>query len=305
MTVAGQKHREDYKPTQVRTRSQSAGACPEQPTRKHASLPTLDVLYTSRTLIAVNKPAGILVHGDGTGTPTLTDAVRTLLTLRDTSNDSGPCNENPRNPGNAHRSHDAASSSNTPATAHNIHPAGAHRFEEAQALQRLDRDTSGIVLLSLCKETQPAYDRLIAERQIDKHYLAIVAGKFPEGRAVFTGPIGRDRHDARRMRVSKTGKPAHTEAQLIKTWRKAGKQYSLLKVHILTGRKHQIRVHLSHAGFPIVGDALYGHPDPRGLMLHAARLAFTDPITGEAVTIEAPMPKRFQACGLISRDATA
>lgn len=305
MTTAGQKHRDDYKPTQDRTRSQSARARPEQPTGKHASLPSPDVLYSSRTLIAVNKPAGILVHGDGTGTPTLTDAVRAQFTQSDATIVGCASIAAPANFDRTAHSGVASSSIDTPACARDINSANASMLEEIQALQRLDRDTSGIVLFSLCKATQPSYDRLIAERKIDKRYLAIVAGRFPEGRTTFTGPIGRDRHDARRMRVSKTGKPAHTEVQLIKTWRKAGKQYSLLKVHILTGRKHQIRVHLSHAGFPIVGDALYGHPDPRGLMLHAARLAFTDPITGKAVTIEAPMPRRFQACGLISRDATA
>lgn len=215
------------------------------------------MLFESATLLAVDKPTGIIVHGDGTGASTLTDAVRAYLLAR------GGCDDD-------------------------------RRAHDLQALQRLDRETSGIVLFSLDKRTQAAYDRLIAEHRITKRYLAVVCGA-PSWRShTFTDPIGRNRHDARRMRVSRTGKPATTHARVLACKRVAGNMRTLLDVSIETGRKHQIRVHLAHAGLPIVGDALYGTPDPSGLLLHAARLSFDDPIAHIPVTIEAPAPIRFR-----------
>lgn len=212
-----------------------------------------DVLFASDTLLAVDKPAGIIIHGDGTGAETLTDQVRPLVAARHGD------------------------------------PA------QVQALQRLDRDTSGIVLFSLDKATQPAYDRIFREHELTKRYLAVVEGTPVWEEMTIDEPIGRDRHDARRMRVSPTGKPACTHVRLQATMRFRGRRYSLIDVEIETGRKHQIRVHLAHLGHPIVGDALYGRSDARGLMLHARELAFTDPVTHEAVDIVAPVPERFRA----------
>ncbi len=218
---------------------------------------SLRVLYRSDTLIAVDKPQGIIVHGDGTGAPTLTDAVHKLLLAEGT---------------------DAAQSA----------------ARDLQCLQRLDRDTSGIVLFSLSKKTQGTYDRLIAEHAVEKHYRALVVGRYPRAAQTYTWPIGRDRHDARKMRVSRTGKSATTHARLLEQHAST----ALLDVRIETGRKHQIRVHLSHAGHPIVGDELYGRPHPKGLMLHAAKLSFRDPVTGESVDICSPLPRRFRAAAL-------
>lgn len=211
----------------------------------------LTVLYRSPALIAVDKPAGIIVHGDGTGTATLTDRVRDEAGLTDT------------------------------------------QMRNLQCLQRLDRETSGIVLFSLDKATQPAYDRLIAEHGIRKRYRALVSGNPGWEKRTFRGAIGRDRHDARRMRLSRTGKPAVTHARVAARLPYRRRACALLDIEIETGRKHQIRVHLSSAGLPIVGDALYGSPDPAGLMLHAARLSFSDPVTGAPVDITAPLPQRF------------
>ena len=211
------------------------------------------VLYRSDTLIAVDKPQGIIVHGDGTGAPTLTDAVRELLLAEGT---------------------DAAQSA----------------ARDLQCLQRLDRDTSGIVLFSLSKQTQGAYDRLIAEHAVEKHYRALVEGRLPKAAQTYTWPIGRDRHDARKMRVSRTGKAATTHARLLEQYASC----ALLDVRIETGRKHQIRVHLAHAGLPLLGDALYGRGGKAGLMLHAAELSFIDPVAGSPVQITSPAPQRFR-----------
>lgn len=223
-----------------------------------------DLLYEDETCVAVNKPAGIIVHGDGTGAPTLTELTADLLARQGVSDE---------------------------------------RLRALQPVQRLDRDTTGIVLFSLCKESQGAFDRMIAERRVNKRYLALVEGSVAWSGRTLSDPIGRDRHDARRMRVSPTGKPAKSRAQVVKRFDSPdGRPVTLLAVHLLTGRKHQIRVHLAHAGYPIVGDALYnpryavsqakasqGHP----LMLHAWKLAFEHPVTGAEVRITAEPPALF------------
>lgn len=216
----------------------------------------IPILFESETLIAVDKPAGIIVHGDGTGVRTLTDSVKDLLRAQGWDEE---------------------------------------RLADIQALQRLDRETSGIVLFSVSKATQGAYDRAIAEHAFEKRYLAIAEGRPRWRERTFNDPIGRDRHDARRMRVSRTGKAALTHARVLatRTWR--GRALTLLDVRIETGRKHQIRVHLSHAGLPLMGDALYGRPSSSGLMLHAAHLSFTDPVSGNAVNISSPAPARMRA----------
>lgn len=233
-----------------------------------ASASQIRVLYRDAFLLAVDKPAGLIVHGDGTGAETLTDRVRSLL-LADAGAGGG------EDPGAAVR--------------------------DLQAVQRLDRDTTGIVLFSLNKAVQPALDRLVAERRIEKTYLAAVAGDVPWRERELDWPIGRDRHDARRMRVSPRGKPARTRARAVGRHRAdaAGPVRTLLEVDLLTGRKHQIRVHLAHAGHPILGDALYGAGSGAaagagGLMLHAWKMSFRHPVTGERMAIEAPVPARFR-----------
>ncbi|WP_077598327.1 RluA family pseudouridine synthase [Olsenella urininfantis] len=164
---------------------------------------------------------------------------------------------------------------------------------ELQPLQRLDVDTSGLVLFSLRKEAQPRLDALVASHALRKSYLAVVEGRFLAGTRTIDLPLGRDRHDSRRMRVSRTGKPSQTCVTLLG---ESGPR-SLLRVELLTGRRHQIRVHLSYLGFPLVGDRLYGRR-PRGsqagLMLHALEEEFTHPLTGERLSLRTPWPERFE-----------
>jgi 23S rRNA pseudouridine1911/1915/1917 synthase len=210
------------------------------------------VLYRDPFLMAVDKPAGILVHADGTGARTLTDDVAALLARE-----------------------------GVPAA--------------PQAVQRLDVDTTGVVLFSLAPEFQPALDALVASHDMRKRYLAVVEGSFPAGVRRLDVPLGRDRHDARRMRVSPRGKPALTLVTVLA--RRGGK--SLLLLELGTGRRHQIRVHLAHAGHPIVGDALYGRAaggraaGAGGLMLHAVCEELAHPATGKALRLEAGWPARF------------
>lgn len=184
-----------------------------------------------------------------------------------------------------------------------LHEAAQNAAHDLQALNRLDRDTTGIVLFSLNKDTQPAFDALIAAHDTSKRYLAICCGIPAWKSKLIDAPLGRDRHDARRMRISRGGKPAQTRVNVIATRARNSHapDLSLLNVELLTGRKHQIRVHLASLGFPLLGDELYGRPVRRTgnkrypLMLHACSMSLTHPVTHERLAIQAPIPRRFHA----------
>ena len=163
-----------------------------------------------------------------------------------------------------------------------------------QAAQRLDVETTGLVLFSLDPATQPALDAEVAGRDMRKEYLAVVAGRFPWAQKAIDAPIGRDRHDARRMRVCAPGrgKPALTRVRRLAY---AGGR-SLLAVELGSGRKHQIRVHLAHLGFPIVGDTLYnGARNASGLLLHAFEEELEHPLTHERLRLRTAWPARLGA----------
>ena len=237
---------------------------------------SLKILYQDDYLLAVNKPAGIIVHADGTHEPSLTDAVCEKLSALESPTEVD--------------------------------------FSQVQALNRLDRETTGIVLFSLKKETQPQFDQLIASKELSKEYLAAVKGAFEPNKLLIDKAIGKDRHNAQKMRISDTGKPSQTEVRLVKTVLTAQSQtHSLLLVNLLTGRKHQIRVHLSSLGFPLIGDTLYGGVSSlqRGakkkhkqqpLMLHAYRVEFIHPVTGVKIVIKTDIPERFSYFGALEKD---
>ena len=166
-----------------------------------------------------------------------------------------------------------------------------------QAAQRLDVGTTGLVLFSLDPATQPALDAEVAGHDMRKEYLAVVAGRFPWAQKAIDVPIGRDRHDAKKMRACKEGqgKPASTLVRKLAF--KGGR--TLLSVELLSGRRHQIRVHLASLGFPIVGDELYGGARPdaargeSGLLLHAFREELRHPATGEPLSLQTEWPERL------------
>ena len=175
------------------------------------------------------------------------------------------------------------------------HLADEGRVHVAQAVQRLDVGTSGCVLSSLAPELQPLWDEAVAGADAEKRYLAVLAGALP-GDVTVTEPIGRDRHDAHRMRVSATGKPAETRFSVVETRTVPGiGPVTLAEAQILTGRRHQIRVHAAHLGTPVVGDEWYDGPTWDGLLLHAWRETFAHPLTGERVAVESPVPPRIAA----------
>ena len=160
-------------------------------------------------------------------------------------------------------------------------------------VHRLDKDTSGLMLVAKNDETQEALSAMLKNRQIEKHYRALAEGRFrdPEGR--IDQPIGRSRRDRKKMAIDPEGREAVTEWKVLAE----GRGCTLLDVHILTGRTHQIRVHLKSIDHPVCGDPLYGIP--RGvrvpcLMLHAFSLSFAHPRTGEQLTFQAPLPEDFR-----------
>lgn len=148
-------------------------------------------------------------------------------------------------------------------------------------IHRLDKDTCGLVLFVKVPFLQAWYDEQLRLKLIQRHYLAITTGKAAlHQQFTFRMPIGRDRHVSGKYRVSETGREALTEAECIQ---KKG-SYLLMSCRLETGRTHQIRVHLSASGHPIVNDPLYGNPsaDFTGMGLWADEICFMNPITGEA-----------------------
>jgi 23S rRNA pseudouridine1911/1915/1917 synthase len=168
-------------------------------------------------------------------------------------------------------------------------------------LTRLDKDTSGVVVIALTPMAHATLQRDAAAGRVVKEYLAVVRGKPdpPAGQIVL--PLGRDTADRRRVVVRDDGQYSETRYETIGA---SASDRSLLRCTLVTGRTHQIRVHLAAAGHPIVGDSLYGEPDtaiPRQA-LHAWRVTLAHPTTRERIEIEAPIPHDMRA--LLDRNAT-
>lgn len=158
--------------------------------------------------------------------------------------------------------------------------------ERPGIVHRLDKDTSGVLLLAKTPAAQAALSHAFEERATRKTYLAIVEGKPPQPRAVVDAPIDRHPGDRTRMAVTTSGRPSRTEYEVIA----ADNERSLLEVHPETGRTHQIRVHLSAIGCPVADDGVYGKRAPRGRqLLHAYRIHVPHP-SGGTLTVTSPVP---------------
>ncbi|HZS24478.1 MAG TPA: RluA family pseudouridine synthase [Gaiellaceae bacterium] len=162
-------------------------------------------------------------------------------------------------------------------------------------VHRLDRDTSGLLVVARSPEAHRALQDLIRRRGLTREYLALVAGRPRSHRGTIEAPIGRDRHDPLRQSLD-TDSPrdavTHFEVEELFP------RHALLRVRLETGRTHQIRVHLAAIDLPVSGDPLYGRAADLGLerqFLHAARLAFEHPITGRTVDVESPLPPDLEA----------
>ena len=217
----------------------------------------LSVVYEDDAFLVIDKPVGLVVHpGAGHKSGTLVNA----LLGRKTSLSSVGGDERPG------------------------------------IVHRLDKDTSGLLLVAKTNVAHRKLQAQFAARSLTKIYIALVRGKveFEEGRV--DAPMGRDLKVRRKMDISRSdkGRTALTHYRVLKRFRYA----TLLELRIVTGRTHQIRVHMRHLGHPVSGDLLYGGPEdvkePR-LALHAARIEFLHPKTGKIVKFESPIPSEMKA----------
>lgn len=222
----------------------------------------LDVLFEDESLLVISKPAGMVVHpaaGNYTGT-----VVNALL-----GRDREILEE----------------------------------FDETDAMRpgivhRLDKDTSGCLVIAKNGNAMHRLAKSFADRKVSKIYMAIVAPAPRVMAAEIKTQIGRNPGNRRKMAVVRSGgRDAVTIFNVVRRGKIGPNSAALLKVRILTGRTHQIRVHMSHYGSPVIGDALYGGnsriPAPRQ-MLHAWKLSFPHPLTGELLSFESPFPADFQ-----------
>jgi 23S rRNA pseudouridine1911/1915/1917 synthase len=214
-----------------------------------APLP-LDIVYEDAEVLAVNKPAGLIVH-PGAGTAGKTTLVEGLLATRIL-----PASDDPARPGIVHR---------------------------------IDKETTGILVVAKTPRALASLKRQFAERIVEKLYVALVVGSFGESEGCIDVPVGRDPRAPRRMAVRLDGRASETEFRILQ--RRLDR--SLVLVRPRTGRTHQIRVHFTYIGHPVVGDTLYGGPPNENLLLHAWKLTILHPATGAPLTFEAPAPATF------------
>jgi 23S rRNA pseudouridine1911/1915/1917 synthase len=219
----------------------------------------VDVVYEDDDLLVVNKPAGLVVHpAPGHWRGTLVNA---LLARGD-------------------------------------HYGGIAGVARPGIVHRLDRDTSGLLIVARNDAAQQAVMAQLKARRVRKTYLALVQGSVAAAVGRIEAPIGRDPRDRKRMAVVADGRPATTGYRV----RERFPDWTLLELDLVTGRTHQIRVHLAALGHPVAGDAVYGtgtaRRGPDGLerlFLHAWRLELVSPTTARLLRLEAPLPSELEA----------
>lgn len=161
-------------------------------------------------------------------------------------------------------------------------------------VHRIDKDTSGLLIIAKNDKAHINMSEQIKNHEVKKTYLALIRGVLKENNATIDMPIARSTKDRTKMAVSKTGKNAITHVKVLERF----KGYTYIEVNIETGRTHQIRVHLSQIGYPIVGDYVYSNGknpfDVVGQMLHSYKLEFKHPITGKEMCLVADIPDYFK-----------
>jgi 23S rRNA pseudouridine1911/1915/1917 synthase len=171
---------------------------------------------------------------------------------------------------------------------------GGEAPERPGIVHRLDRDTSGLLVVARTEDAYRGLRNLVRRRALERRYKALVRGRPRSWRGRIEAPIGRDRREPTRMSLdTDTPRDAVTHFEVDRLL----DRHALLDVRLETGRTHQIRVHLAAIGLPVVGDPTYGVTDERlrRQFLHAWRLAFPHPLSGEQVEVESPLPQDLQA----------
>jgi 23S rRNA pseudouridine1911/1915/1917 synthase len=174
------------------------------------------------------------------------------------------------------------------------HHRGASQLPRAGVVHRLDKDTSGLMVVAKTLESMTALTRAIAAREVQREYLALTHGVVPAAPFSIEAPIGRDPVSRVRMAVVSSGKAARTDVSRMA----ADAKFSAVLCRLHSGRTHQIRVHLASRGHPLVADALYGGAAALAMTrqaLHAARLGFDHPANGKALRFESALPADLQA----------
>jgi len=183
--------------------------------------------------------------------------------------------------------------------------AGGEDPDRPGIVHRLDRDTSGLLVVARSDEAHRRLQAALRRRALEREYLALVRGRPRSRKGRIEAPIGRDRRDATRMSLdTDTPREAVTHFELEELL----PRHALLRVRLETGRTHQIRVHLEAVGLPVSGDPVYGAPADLGLtrqFLHAARLAFPHPLTGDRVEVESPLPADLRTALEAARSESA
>lgn len=212
----------------------------------------LEIPYEDDLLLVVDKPAGLVVH------PAASYRGRTLVDIL--NDERGPW------------------------------PGGSDRSWRNGLVHRLDKDTSGLMVIAKGAPVKRSLQKLIRSRELVREYLALVAGRLDARRGTIDAPVGRDVRDRTRISVT-TGTPRQARTHFeVEEWLADA---TLVRVRLETGRTHQIRVHFAAIGHPVVGDQRYGRGSAYGLdrqFLHAARLAFRHPETGAQIDLRSDLP---------------
>ena len=213
----------------------------------------LDIVFEDEHLVVVNKPVGLVVHpAAGNREGTLVNAL--LFHIDDLS--------------------------------------GVGGVERPGIVHRLDKDTSGLLVVAKNDKAHLSLSYQLARRTMTREYLAIAHGIFKQEKGVVDAPIGRHTIKRKEMAVVKNGRRAVTNYTVLEQFNR----YAYCSLKLETGRTHQIRVHMSYIGHPLLGDKVYGRTDSfnlPGQMLHAARLGFIHPVSQSALEFEAKPPQRF------------
>lgn len=228
---------------------------PAEPAMALAEDLPVAIVYQDADLLVVDKPAGMATHpAPGTARGTLVNAL--LAKVHDLSGIGGE-----------------------------LRPGIVHR---------LDKDTSGLLVVAKHDRAHRALQAQIQARTAERRYQALVWGRLAQHQGVVDAPIARHPKDRIKMAVVAGGRHARTHYRVIEEFKDA----SLLELKLETGRTHQIRVHMAHIGHPVIGDPVYGkEPGPMrlsGQLLHAWHLSVDQPTTGERLTFEAPLPPEFE-----------